>query len=104
VLVITRVTADPATMPELLEIAEDTAPVFAHQPGFVASEIFKSTDDTRLITLLRWRSEKDHQACMESPDFEAANGRFGRLLESGRITFEVHVLERVGTIEATHGA
>lgn len=98
ILVMTRVTCEPGDMPVLLEMAEASAPIFAQQPGFVGSEIFKSTDDARLVTLLRWRSEADHSACMESPDFGELNDRFGELVESGRIGFEAHALVRVGTV------
>ena len=98
ILVMTRTTTSPDDMSELLEIAEESAPIFARQPGFVGSEIFASTDQTRLVTLLRWRSEADHAACMKSPDFGELSTRLSRLVDDGRASFEAHVLVRVGTV------
>ena len=100
ILVMTRIATSPEDMPELLELAEESAPIFARQPGFVGSEIFASTDQTRLVTLLRWRSEADHVACMASADFAELNPRFSSLIDDGRASFEAHVLERIGTVEA----
>jgi heme-degrading monooxygenase HmoA len=99
ILVMTRIATDPQHMAELLEMAEESAPVFASQPGFMGSEIFKSTDETRLVGLVRWRREEDHLACLESPDFAELNEGLEALLGSGQVRFEAHVLVRVGTIE-----
>ncbi len=99
VLVMTRIAADPKDMPELLEIAEEGAPILARQPGFVGGEIYKSADDTCLISLLRWRHEADHLAYLHGPDFAEVGARLGTFLDSGRARLEAHTLVRVGTVE-----
>jgi heme-degrading monooxygenase HmoA len=99
ILVMARIATEAEEMPELLEMAEQSASVFSCQPGFLGSEIFKSADDTRLVTLLRWRREEDHLACMKSPDFGELNQQFEALLGTGRVHLETHVLVRVGTVE-----
>lgn len=99
ILVMTRTTTDPDDMPELLEIAEESAPILAQQPGFVGGEIFASSDRTRLVTLLRWRREADHAACMKSSDFAELGKRLSLLVDDGRAGVEAHVLVRVGTVE-----
>jgi len=99
ILVMTRIAVEPGDMPELLEIAEDSAPILARQPGFVGGEIYKSADDTCLISLLRWRHEADHLAYLHGPDFAEVGSRLRPLLDSGRARLEVHTLVRLGTIE-----
>lgn len=88
--VIVRFAVEPGDQPTLLDMARRMQPVFARQPGFVGAALHRSTDGTRIVQYLQWRSADDHQACMENPEVAAEGEPFMRYLETGKATMEVH--------------
>lgn len=80
---------------DILRLAEANLPIFARQPGFNSARVFRSQDGTRILTLLHWASQADHEACMLSPDWAQCDPRFLSLVDRGTIQMDVRAYEQV---------
>lgn len=98
--VIVTLTCDPADQDALLGLARGVLPAFARQPGFVSSSLHKSTDGTKVLNYLQWRTEADHLACMQNADVAAAGADFMAFVEERRVQIELGVYDVVETVEA----
>lgn len=98
--VIVTLTCDPADQDALLGLARGALPTFARQPGFVSSTLHKSTDGARVVNYLRWRSEADHLACMQSAEIAEAGADFMAFVEDRKVSIALGVYDVVETVEA----
>ena len=96
--VMVLMTVKPEDQDALTELALAAEPFFAKQPGFVSASLHKSTDGTRLVQYLQWRSLADSEACMASPDWRADAGvAFMEFIGTGRATIEPQAYEVLST-------
>jgi heme-degrading monooxygenase HmoA len=72
----------------LTTLAKATLAVFASQPGFASTSLYRSLDGTQLVTHLVFDTKADSDACMVSPDFAASEAvrDFSALVQGGRAT------------------
>lgn len=98
--VIVTLTCDPGDQEALLGLARGVLPAIARQPGFRSSAVHKGADGTRIVNYLRWYSEADHLACMQSEEVAAAGGDFMAFVEARGVTIEIGVYEVVDTVDA----
>ena len=91
--VMVRITVAPEDQASLIETMKKMQPVFQRQPGFVGSAMLKSRDGTLAVNYLQWRSQQDHEACMNSEEVAEAGKEFTALMEAGRATMEVQTFE-----------
>ena len=75
-------------------------PAFARQPGFRSSALHKGTEGTRIVNYLRWNSEADHLACMQSEEVAAAGADFMAFVEARGVAIEIGVYEVVDAVDA----
>lgn len=80
-----------ADQDRLAGLAQDSLPVFTQQPGFISAALHKSTDGTRVMNVLTWRSEADHLACMQNGDVAAAGAAFMAFAEEKNVEMDVAV-------------
>ena len=80
---------------DILRLAEGNLPIFARQPGFLSARVYRSHDGIRILTLLQWASQEDHEACMQSPDWAQCDPRFSALLDRGTMQMDVRTYEPV---------
>ena len=98
--VIVTLRCEPSDQTELVSLARDVLPAFARQPGFVSSALHKSTDGARVVNYLRWQSEADHLACMQSADVAEAGVGFMAFVEGRKVSIDIGVYDVVETTEA----
>jgi|GEM_PF-3878700 len=91
--VMVRITIEPEDQASLIEMMKKMQPVFQRQPGFIASAMLKSRGGTLAVNYLQWRSERDHEACMNSDEVAEAAKEFTALMEAGRASMEVQTFE-----------
>jgi len=93
--VVTRTYFDLSMKELALAIAKRTYPIFESQPGFIRMIPVVSQDNSHMSTLIIWASKKDHEDCMQSPDFQEINKEWEGLLgkEGGR--FELNTYELI---------
>ncbi len=95
---IVRFEVGPDDQSELIDLCQQNLSVFKAQPGFVSGTLLRSSDGSAVVNYLRWRSEADHLACMNSPDVAARGKALVDFLEAGRATLEVKTYEMVASI------
>ncbi len=99
--VMVNMAVDPAHQDGLILAARPVVPIMAKQPGFISASLHKSTDGRRVVQYLQWDSVASHEACMESPDFQAnAAVHFISFVEAHGVTMDVQVFEIVDVTEA----
>ena len=91
--VMVRISIEPEDQASLIDIMKKVQPVFQRQPGFVSSAMLKSRDGTLVVNYLQWRSQRDHEACMNSAEVAQAGKALTALMEAGRATMEVQTFE-----------
>jgi heme-degrading monooxygenase HmoA len=64
-------TISPENQQRLVEILADaTAKVIRHLPGFVSANIHKSVDGTRVANYAQWKTKEDFDAMLKNPDVQ----------------------------------
>jgi heme-degrading monooxygenase HmoA len=91
---------EPAEQAILVEALKISAPHFSNQKGFVSQNIHRSLDGTTVVSYLQWKSEKDHEACLSSPELMESGTDLIALMEKGKATMQVMPYEIVYTAEA----
>lgn len=61
-----------------IDIIEQVA---AHHEGFISATVHRSTDGTRVVNYLQWRSADDLHAMQGSDEFRLLSRRFSGLIE-----------------------
>jgi heme-degrading monooxygenase HmoA len=86
---------DPHNQAEVVQINLDVVDQVASTfPGFVSASVHRSTDGTRVINYLQWKSAEHLAAMQRSAEFQAIGRRFTGLIEFDPHQFEVvHVRE-----------
>lgn len=97
--VIVTVDADANVIGQMEPHAREGLTWFADFNGFVSGALHRSTDGSRLIQYLQWKSEKDHMACMNHPSWDdnPSSRRFMEFVESGQARVDVRVYDVVST-------
>jgi quinol monooxygenase YgiN len=81
----------PAHQPEVVQINIDIVEQVARTfPGFISASVHGSTDGTRVVNYLQWKTPEHLAAMQRSPEFQAIARRF-----TGLIEFEPHECEVV---------
>jgi quinol monooxygenase YgiN len=80
---------DPANQDEVVRINVDIVDIVdyvaSHSPGFIAAAIHRSTDGTRVVNYLQWKTAEHLAAMQGSPESQTIARRFEGLIE-----FEPH--------------
>lgn len=98
--VMVRFEVGPIDQQHLVDLCLQNLSVFQAQTGFVSGTLLRSNDGSAVVNYLRWRSEADHLACMNSPDVVAKGKALVNFLGAGRATLEVKVFEVVASVPA----
>ncbi len=98
--VMVNMAVDPAHQDALVLAAQPVMPIMAKQPGFISAALHKSTDGRRVVQYLQWDSVQSHEACMASPDFQAAAAKnFMSFVEEHGVKMDVQVFDIVDITE-----
>ena len=99
--VIVTVDSTVDVMPDLEAHARYGLTQFPKFAGFISGALHKSADGTRLVQYVCWRTEADHAACTNDPEWDevASANRFMALVESGEARMDVRVYEVVAQAE-----
>ena len=61
-------TVDPQNQPRLIELLTRATEVSVrHAPGFIAANLHRSIDGTKVTMVAQWRSAEDYQAMRSDP-------------------------------------
>ena len=93
IIVITRSKFSPQLKERMLQLAQESRPIFEKQPGFISLEMLISPEGTQTSSILRWETLEDHEACLKSSDWDPWNPKWGELMQSGKLEFEFTVYE-----------
>jgi heme-degrading monooxygenase HmoA len=62
-------TVEPGNQQQLVDLlVEATEQVMSRQPGYVAANIHRSLDGTKVVNYAQWRSREDFQAIASNPE------------------------------------
>ena len=92
-IVVTRSKFAPTDLARMLELAEMAIPIFKKQKGLKSLNFLASHDKSETSTILQWETKEDHEACMQSADFESFNEEWGKMMEQGNLNFELQTYE-----------
>ena len=93
VFAITRCVYDDDIKDELLEIKKLSLQILKKQKGFVKIQQFICEEMNEMVSVIEWKTKEDHEASMESPDWDPVNPTWIVLTQGGKITFEVNLFE-----------
>ena len=96
---IVTVDADASLIPALRAHAEAGLARFPTFPGYLGGALHVSADGTRLVQHLRWRTEREYQACVDDPCWDDLPST-RHFLEAAR-SGEARVDARIFTVVAT---
>ncbi len=87
---------EPSLLQEVLEMSRKSSRIFRAQPDLIEMKSLLSEDETHLATWLVWENQQAHLACMESKDFADVTPRWTKLMEEGKIRFELDTYQDLG--------
>ncbi len=93
VFAITRCVYDDDIKQELLDIKKLSLRILQKQKGFVGVRQFICEEMNEMVSVIEWECKEDHEASMESTDWDAVNPTWMALTRGGKITFEVSLFE-----------
>ena len=93
VFAITRCIYDDGIKQELLDIKKLSLRILGEQKGFVRVKQFICEEMNEMVSVIEWETKEDHEASMESPDWDPVNPTWMALTKGGKITFEVNLFE-----------
>ncbi|MEM7008444.1 MAG: hypothetical protein AAF462_04845 [Thermodesulfobacteriota bacterium] len=93
VFAITRCVYDDDIKQELLDIKKLSLRILQKQKGFVGVRQFICDEMNEMVSVIEWESKEDHEASMESTDWDPVNPTWMALTKGGKITFEVSLFE-----------
>jgi heme-degrading monooxygenase HmoA len=90
VTVINVFTVAPDNQQRLVDLlVTGTEQVIAKQPGYVAGNVHRSLDGTRVAVYAQWRTREDFQALTGNPEAAAHMGRARALASFEPVLYEV---------------
>ena len=93
VFAITRCVYDNDIRDELLGIKKLSLQILKKQKGFISIKQFICAGMNEMVSVIQWETKEDHEASMESPDWDSVNPTWIALTKGGKITFEVNLFE-----------
>ena len=93
IIVVTRSHFDPSVEREVLALARQSKPIAEAQPGFQSMTVHINHDRTQLMTYWVWARREDHEACMESDDWNAFMPKWQALMDAGNLKFDLETYE-----------
>ncbi len=96
-IVITEVTFSERLKETMENLGKQFAPICAKQPGFRSITFISSHDGTHTRSVIEWESKAHHEACMQSPDFDAFNEEWSKHMASGEIKFSLNTYDILAT-------
>lgn len=87
---------------ELLELTKSSFEIFTKQSGLISIQTSICRNDNHITTYFEWESEEAHKACMQSSDFEEWNETWQRLIEEGKIEWELNTYEVLKEFSSSH--
>ncbi len=93
VFAITRCVYDDDIKQELLDIKKLSLRILEKQKGFVSVKQFICEEMNEMVSVIEWKTKEDHEASMDSPDWDPVNPTWMALTKGGKITFEVNLFE-----------
>jgi len=93
VFAITRCVYDDDIREELLEIKKLSLRILKKQKGFIGVRQYICEEMNEMVSVIQWESKEDHDASMESSDWDPVNPTWIALTKGGKITFEVNLFE-----------
>src|SRR5918993_1095978 len=83
-------TVEPGHQQRLVDVlVEATEAVMSKQPGFIAANIHRSLDGTRVTNYAQWRSREAFEAMLENPEAKVHMTEAARIAEK----FEPYLYE-----------
>lgn len=93
VFAITRCVYDDDIKQELLDIKKLSLRILEKQKGFVSVKQYICEEMNEMVSVIQWETKEDHEASMESADWDSVNPTWMALTKSAKITFEVNLFE-----------
>jgi quinol monooxygenase YgiN len=94
-IVQTKTYFEPDTRDEVIKLSFSAYEIFKMQKGLVSVHMHLSHKGDHTMTLLVWETEKDHLACMNSPDFGQWNQIWQDLINNGKLRWELDTYESI---------
>ena len=59
---------DPENADKMVELLQEATATIGNMPGFVSANLHVSTDRTRVVNYVQWRTHEDFQAMLKNPE------------------------------------
>jgi len=83
-IVVTKITFSPEEKNKVLEIVRESLPIFHRQPGLKSLSQHLANDQSHTMSYIVWDTQKAHENCMRSSDFDQFNIKWKNLMQSGK--------------------
>ncbi|MEO1050286.1 MAG: antibiotic biosynthesis monooxygenase [Bacteroidota bacterium] len=92
-IVLTRTFFEASIKEEVMEMAHQSLPIFKAQKGLISIKMHLDSEGKHTMTYFEWETQEDHEACTQSPDFGEWNTKWGELMASGKLTWDLNAYE-----------
>ena len=86
----------PSALKEkILKFGLEMLPLAKLQPGFISISFHQSTEINETMMYWEWESQSDHEACMQSKDWNDLMENSGTLFQTENVEFTIQTYERL---------
>jgi quinol monooxygenase YgiN len=96
-VVVTQLTYEPGLKNRVMELINNSFPVFRRQEGLISITIHHHLHEPKTMSYLVWESEEDHLNCIKSADFTSAMSSWDQLIQNGQAQFELNTYSVIDT-------
>ncbi|MFQ5935663.1 MAG: antibiotic biosynthesis monooxygenase family protein [Acidiferrobacterales bacterium] len=89
IIAMTRSTFEPDVRNKVLSFSREAVKLFPKHKGFMGIRTLLSQEGNEIVSVIEWETEEGHTACQQSLDWNSLLPQWTKLLESGKMTFEV---------------
>src|SRR5947208_2744169 len=97
--VLVTLKADSTIREEFLKRQAETKAMFSAQPGFISQTNYVNEAQGKVVCVINWKSQADHEACEKHPGVATKGIALWELVKSGKVAIEIESPYRSQSIE-----
>ena len=96
-VVVTQLTYEPELKEQVLQLLNDSFPVYKNQEGLVSITMHHHEHEPKIMTYFVWETEEDYMSCTNGADFASTQFAWKDLIKKGKVRFELNTYAVIDT-------